>query len=357
MEYREFGKTGLKLSAIGFGGMRLPRDTDAAARMVRRAVALGMNYFETAPEYCGGTSEVSIGKGLKGIRDSVYISTKSSSRSADGLRRDFERSLKKMGVERFDFYHVWCLQRADEVRKVLGKGGALQGLRKLQREGLVDHVGFTSHQPPDEIIRVIGTKEFECVTVSYNLLTRECAKIIPAAVRHGLGMVVMKPLSGGTLATQSDKLRALTRSHTSTEVALRFLLAHKELGTIIPGVSGIEQVEMDARLGGMTDPLSETESRCIERILDEFRYLEEEFCTWCNYCMPCPEGVNIPFILDCRKKVQVYRLLHWARGQYQSLPPEERADRCVECGECEPKCPNQLPIAEQLKEAHGKFSV
>ncbi len=356
MEYREFGKTGVKLSAIGFGGMRLPRDTDAAARIVRRGAELGMNYFETAPEYCGGTSEISIGKGLRECRDRVYISTKSSSRTADGLRRDFERSLKKMDVERFDFYHIWCLQRADEVRKVLGKGGALQGLRKLQSEGLVDHVGFTSHQTPDEIIRVIGTKEFESVTMTYNLLNRDCAKVIPVAVRHGLGIVVMRPLSGGTLATQSGKLRELTRSHTSTEVALRFLLAHRELGTIIPGMSGIEQVDMDARLGAMTDPLSETESRCIERILDEFRYLEDEFCTWCNYCTPCPQGVNIPFILDCRKKVQVYGLLHWARGQYRGLPPEERADHCVECGDCEPKCPNRLPIVERLRETHEKLS-
>ena len=129
-------------------------------------------------------------------------------------------------------------------------------------------------------------------------------------------------------------------------------------GVIWPdGRAAIGQVEMDARLGSMTDPLDETESRCIERILDEFRYLEEEFCTWCNYCMPCPEGVNIPFILDCRKKMQVYKLLHWARGQYQSLPPEERADRCTQCGECETKCPNQLPIIERVEEAHEKLSV
>jgi len=356
MEYREFGRTGLKLSAIGLGGMRLPTDTDQAARIVRRAAELGMNYFETAPAYCSGTSEISIGKGLRGMRDRVHVSTKSSNRTADGLKRDFERSLEKMGVERFDFYHVWCLQSMDEVRKLLARRGALEGLRELQGQGLVDHIGFTSHQPPEEIIRVIETREFECVTISYHLLKRECAKVIPVALRHGLGIVVMTPLGGGTLATQTAKLRELTRSHTSTEVALRFLLAHKELGTIIPGMTSIEEVEMDARLGGMTGPLSETESRSIERILDEFRYLEEEFCTWCNYCMPCPHGVNIPFILDCRKKVEVYRLDHWARGQYQGLPPEERADRCDECGECEPKCPNRLPIVEQLKDTHRRLT-
>ncbi len=314
-----------------------------------------MNYFETSPIYCSGTSELSVSQGLRGMRDRVYISTKSSDRSARGLMRDCERSLKRMGLEKLDFYHIWNISTESEAGRVLQAGGALEGLKRLKSEGLVDHIGFTSHQEPEGIVRMIETAEFETVTVSYHLLKRKAAPALKAAHRHGMGLIIMTPLGGGTLADGMGRLGELPSGRSPAEVALRFLTAHAEVSTVIPGMRTIEEVEVNARVGNAERSLTPEESRSLEKILLGFGDPREDFCTGCDYCMPCPQGVNIPYILECRKKAKLFGLGSWAEELYKSLDPSERAGRCNACGECLERCPQKLLIVDWLREAEEGF--
>lgn len=358
MQYREFGRTGIKLSALGFGAMRLPEDEDYAIEVIRRAFQLGVNYIDTAPGY--GSSERICGKALKGWRDKVYVSTKNPLHdyTVEGWWSRLNASLEAMDIDYIDFYQVVHSIKWQDYEEFLLKAGGMKAIRKAQDQGLIKHVCFSSHDTPENIIKLIDTGEFEGMTVQYNLLDRKNEVAIAHANASGMGVIIMGPVAGGRLAAPSEKIRRLipTPVASNAEIALRFVLANPNVTCALSGMNTIEMVEENAAIASREEALSLEEKRAIEAALAEVQKLSELYCTGCRYCMPCPHGVNIPENFRLMNLHRLYGLTDYARAAYRGLSnpnrPQrgKRAEECVQCGQCEPKCPQNIPIIEQLKE-------
>lgn len=352
MEFRELGRTGKKVSLLSLGCMRLPEDDEEGARVVSRAVDLGINYFETSPWYCNNRSEVKVGMGIKGRRDKVYVSTKckmSPGTTADDVKRSFESSLNRLGVEYVDFFHVWDFREPD-LEAVMG--GGLEALEKLRDEGLIQHIGITSHERNDLIIEMLNTGRFEVVTLAYTMLNRTVEPVIDYASEQKIGVVIMNPLAGGLLATPSEVLSQLVPGTKTSTVAasLRFLMSNPGVSTVACGMTTPAEVEENVGTWASFTPMTEEERTALVEALEHYKALGRQFCTGCNYCHPCPNGVRIARLFAIRNYDIVFGLHEWARQSYARMKQESLPDNCTECGECEKKCPNNIPIIRQLKE-------
>ena len=359
MEYRELGRTGKKVSLLSLGCMRLPEDDEEGAKVVSRAVDLGINYFETSEGYCGGRSEVKLGMGIKGRRDKVYISTKQNIRpdtTADEIKRKFEVSLKRLEVDHVDFYQLWDF-RNPSYDAIMKKGGALDVYEKLRDEGLISHIGATTHDTNENIIDYLNTGRFESVTLTYNMMDRTCEPVIQHVAEKGIGVVIMKPLAGGLLATPSEIMAELVPGQhpSSAAAALRFVMSNPHVTTIPSGMQSITEIEENVRTWADLKPFSQTEISDLVCGLDEYTALGKEFCTGCGYCRPCPSGVKIAHLFRIRNYHKVFGLRDWANRSYRKLDATALPENCTECGECETKCPNDIPIISQLKEVAEMF--
>jgi uncharacterized protein len=371
MIYREFGKTGIKVSTLGFGAMRLPMveiegkkyiDEDKAIPVIHKALELGVNYVDTAPYYCDSLSEITVGKALKGIRHKVYLSTKNPIEDASGehfLER-LEKSLKKLDTGYIDFYHMWGISLKAYEEKINMPDGPLQAALKAKEQGLIKHLSFSFHDKPENMIKIIDTGYFETVLCQYNLLDRANERSIEYAHEKGLGTAIMGPVGGGRLGAPSaviqEMLKGKTRS--TAEMALRFVLANQNVSLALSGMSTIEMVEENAAVASIPGVLTSVELKKVEEMLEENKRLSELYCTGCNYCMPCSQGLNIPHIFKLMNYNRVYGLKDYAKEEYNKLmvpgnKTGKPADACIECGACETKCPQHLRIIHQLKETRA----
>ncbi len=361
MQYREFGKTGKKISALGWGLMRLPQDDAQAIEVIRRGIDLGINYLDTAPGYNNGWSERMLGESIKGYdRGKLYLSTKNplQDNTAAGWRERLEGSLERIGCGYLDFYQVGHGLSWQAYEENFGlPGGGLEAARKAQEEGLFHHMCLSCHDSPENMIRLFETGLFEGMTLQYNLLDRTNEPVIDYAREHGIGICIMGPVGGGRLGFPSERISGVLPDAMAgtPEVALRFVLANPGVTTALSGMNTLEMVEENVAAASRPEPLSADERARIEAMLEENKRLAELYCTGCNYCMPCPNNVNIPENFRLMNLHRVWGLTEHARHGYRHLGPEHRqgwlpASACLECGECEPKCPQKLPIVEQLKE-------
>jgi len=358
LQYRDFGKTGIKLSILGFGAMRLPKDRDEAVHVIQRAFELGVNYLDTALAY--GESELICGRALKGWRDRVYISTKNPLRdnSVEGWWRRLNESMERMGVDHIDFYQVVHSLGWDAYQSFLVNGGGMQAVRKAQDQGMIGHVCFSTHDKPENLIKLIDTGEFAGMTLQYNLLDRVNEPVIAHACANGMGVVVMGPVGGGRLAAPSEQIRKMIPGEvkSSAEIALRFVFSNPNVTTAISGMNTVEMVEENAAIASRESALTVDERRAIEDVLSETRRLSDLYCTGCNYCMPCPNDVNIPENFRLMNLHRLYGITEHARSVYAGMSNPDRPNRgkraedCIECGACEPKCPQKIRIIEQLRE-------
>lgn len=358
MEYRSLGRTGKQVSLLSLGCMRLPENDDEGAKVVRRAAELGINYFETSNWYCDSRSEIKVGMGLKGLRDKVFISTKlkiGPAVTGDDVRRAFEDSLKRLEVDRVDFYQLWDF-RWDDHEAVMKKGGGLDTIEALRDEGLIGHIGMTSHESNEHVIELLDTGRLESVTLSYHLLNREVEPVIEYAGERGIGVVIMTPLAGGLLATPSDVLAEMVGAQNTSNAAgaLRFVMSNPHVSTVPSGMTTVAEVEENVRTWADFKALSAQELTDLAVRLDEYSALGKQFCTACNYCMPCPSGVKIPKLFGIRNRYTIFGLQDSATRSYHRMT-EGLPDACNECGECEVKCPNGIPIISQLKEVAEMF--
>lgn len=368
MNYRDFGNTGVKISSLGFGAMRLPQinidgknvfDVEESIRIIHRSFELGVNYIDTAPYYCDGESEIIVGKALKGWRDKVYLSTKNPIEDASGqhfLER-LEKSLKKLDVEYIDFYHMWGIDLNCFNEKINIKDGALSGALKAKEQGLIKHISFSFHDKAENLPKLIDTGIFETVLCQYNLMDRSNEDAMIRAKEKGLGVVVMGPVGGGRLGAPSETIRNLLpgKVNTSAEIALRFVLSNPNVSCALSGMGTMEMVEENCRLASMDSRLSEREVENVKAAMSENKKLEELYCTGCNYCMPCPHEVNIPLNFQLMNYHRVYGITDYAKDQYSQIGmfdwlKGKKAEECIECGICEDKCPQKLEIRKQLKE-------
>ncbi len=371
MQYRPYGKhEDIQLSTLGFGAMRLPKDDDYAVECMTHAIDLGLNFIDTAmgysagPEGKSGYSEVLVGRALKcRPREELYLSTKNSvgeDCDADVWWEQMEASLTRLDTDYIDFYQVYHgLSWDGYVERFQPAGRGLEAAMKAKDQGLFRHFSFSSHDTPENIMKLIDEGIFESMLVQYNLLDQSNQDAIQYAAEHGMAVFIMGPVGGGRLGMSSEKINELVPDAMSTpELAIRFVLSNPYVTTAFSGMNTIEMVDENCATAARPEPLSADELAGIEQALEENSRLSELYCTGCNYCMPCPQNVGIPQAFSAMNMHRVWGLTEAAKGRYARLGPDSRqgllqADACVECGECEEKCPQNIPIIEQLKETHA----
>lgn len=375
MQYTEFGKTGIKVSRLGFGCMRFPFtevdgkkvfNEEESIRMMHRAMELGVNYFDTAPGYCDTISEIIVGKALKGRRDQVYLSTKYPTEvgTGDDYEKKLEISLKKLDTDYIDFYHFWGISLDTWEKKLDTPDGPLARALKLRDQGVIRHISFSFHDKPENMMEIIrrGQGQLASVLCQYNLLDRANEDAIAFAHEQGLGVTIMGPVGGGRLGAPSQIIQDLLpgKVQSSAEMALRFVMNNPNVNIALSGMSSMEMVEENARVASDMSPLSAEENARIDAMLEENRRLAELYCTGCNYCMPCPKGLNIPEIFKMMNYHRVYGLTDYAKKTYAAIGSGnlkfQNAASCVGCGQCEKKCPQHLHIREQLRVTHDTLS-
>lgn len=357
MQYRPLGKTGLQVSALGLGCMRFdPEKPELAAQIVDEAIASGVNYFETTRGYIQGRCQHLTGPGLKGRSKGLIVSGKGAvneDTTADSFRKEIDLQMEILGVDYLEFYQVGWLSM-DKFEFVTRPNGVIEALDKARGEGIIGHVGFTGHDAPENMIKMIETGIFDSITLVYNLLNRGNAPVINRAGELGVGVVVMCPVGGGMLSRPSAQLQKLSgdESQALPATALQFVLSNPNVSTAVSGMNTLEQLRDNVASVSAFRPMDNADVARAEAILDEFASIGNDFCTACGYCMPCPNGLDIPGNFRLYNYAQVYGLMDWARGRYKRMKVEKRSDSCTRCGECEPKCPNKIAIMDQLAEVH-----
>ncbi|MFA7502773.1 MAG: aldo/keto reductase [Anaerovoracaceae bacterium] len=369
MKQVEYGKTGKKISRLGFGVLRLPYevrenrivyDEESSIDVIRYAIDAGINYFDTAPSYCGKRSQLILGEAIRGRRDEIYLSTKFDTADPD-LEAQFENSLKELGTDHIDFYHFWSMDLSYFADKGLAKNGPLDRMTKLKEQGLIGHIAFSSHDTPENMIEMIRLAEgrFEALLCQYNLLDRRNEPVMAYAKSLGMGVSLMGPMGGGRLGTPTELMDVLPggASVASAETALRFVFSNPNVDIALSGMNTTCMVDENIRTANDPAPLSREERERIQAVADEKKKLSDLYCTACNYCMPCPAGINIPEIFKMYNYHRVYGITDYARAQYGMIGTGgdkdfQNASACVDCGLCEAQCPQKLAIRDELKNTH-----
>jgi len=350
---RPYGQTGEQVSIIGFGGMRFDNlaDIEGNAEIVHYAYEKGINYFDTAPGYGNGKSESIMGAAFKQMdREKIFVSTKSNAATPGALRKDLEASLKRMGVEVIDFFHIWWVTTLEAWRQRVD-GGAVAEAVKAKEEGLIKHLAISSHLPGVELGEVLTEGPLEGVLLGYcaiNFPYRQAA--VELAGRQGLGVVTMNPLGGGLIPQNAERFDFIRTPADDTVVAaaLRFNVSNPNVTCALVGVTTRDHVDQAVAAVENFQPYSAEHIASIrENILEAF----DGLCTGCGYCLPCPEGIDIPKMMDAYNLMALKdaeaakdRLkCHWA------LSPAE-ASVCSRCGVCEERCTQHLPIRDRMKE-------
>jgi predicted aldo/keto reductase-like oxidoreductase len=326
------GKTGLEVSRVGFGGIPIQRLTeDEAVRVVRRCLDLGVTFIDTANAYT--TSEERIGKALAGSsvqREQVVIATKTGARDEATAREHLELSLNHLQTDYIDIWQFHGVSTFEAYEQILGPGGAMEAAREALRAGKIRHIGVTSHSM-DVALKMVPSGHFETIQFPFNFVTREPAdELLPLAREHDMGFIAMKPFAGGMLD--------------DANLAIKWLL---QFDSVVPD-PGIESfAEIEEIVGIVSGPweLTPEEQQEMERVRAE---VGTRFCRRCGYCEPCPESVQISLIMNIRSFWKRFPAERFSTGWIAS--GMETAQNCIECGECEEKCPYLLPIREMIVE-------
>jgi len=380
--YRELGKTGQKVSILGFGCMRLPIsdgnpekiDEPLATKMLHQALDAGVNYMDTAYPYhsasatTGGKSELLVGEVLSdGYRDQVYLSTKLPCwlvQEKEDLNRYLNEQLERLQTDRIDFYLLHGLNH--KTWENLTSLDVHQFLDAALEDGQVEYVGFSFHDESEVFKAIADSYPWSFAQIQYNYMDQDFQ-----AGKDGLeyiktrdmGSVIMEPLRGGCLTRnipseiQSIWDQAPTK-RTLAEWGLRFLWNQEEVDLVLSGMSTMEQVEENLRIAdeGYANSLTSEELDIIQEVREAYQARIHVGCTACGYCMPCPEGVDIPLNLNLLNDVYIYQNLDKPSGNYSFLSAKKMsAAYCTLCGECEEKCTQKIPIREYLKEAAETF--
>ena len=350
---KPYGKTGKQVSVIGFGAMRFdnPADIDTNAEIVLYAQQRGITYLDTAPGYCDDHSEDIVGAAIKQMKPGSFtVSTKSFASKGDDIRASLEKSLKRLNVEKIDFFHIWCILnlQAWEGRKA---GGAVAALQKAKEEGLIGHVVVSSHMGGDDLAKMLGEGVFEGITLGYcaiNFPYRDAG--VQAAHRMGMGVAAMNPLGGGIIPQNAERLSFLCGPNDDSVVqaALRFVVSQPGISTALVGFTTKQHVdEAIAAVENFQPYTAEHVEKVRKNILGCF----DGLCTGCGYCLPCPQGVPIPQLMDVYNLTQLGDPKPWeinGRMKWHWNIPFESAAACSLCGACEDNCTQHLNIRERL---------
>lgn len=335
MEYRVLGKTGLKISRLGLGGIPIQRiDAQGTRVLVHQLMEAGVNYIDTARGYT--VSEEYLGFALEGIRDRFVLATKSMARTREAMEKDIRTSLSNLRTDHIELYQVHNPSMA-QLEQVMGEGGALEALLEAREQGRIGHIGLTAHSL-EVFEKTLTLPWVETIMFPYNIVETQGRDLVQRCAEQNVGFIAMKPLAGGAIEDAS--------------LAMRYLVSDPAVTVVIPGMADPKEAEQNLSAAADTSPLTADEQTRMQAIRDT---LGTQFCRRCNYCAPCTVGINIPSVFLFQGYLDRYGLADWARGRYETLPV--KASACVECGACETRCPYSLPIRQMLKDAARKFGA
>lgn len=336
MESIRLGRSGLQVSRVGFGGIPIQRlDENDAVRVVRRALDLGVDWIDTAHGY--GTSEQRIGKALKGRdRSAVRVFTKGPATDPESIRRQVELSFERLGIDVIDLYQFHFVKSAEAWQQMLSNG-TVDVVLRMKSDGRIRHIGASAHSP-GAAHAVVTHPAIDVLQYPFNVIMAGDAKtraVLDDCVSRDVGFIAMKPFGGGVL--------------TDADLCIPFLLQYPRI-VLDPGFERTEQVEQVVSIAEKPATLTDRQNELIRELRDE---LGTRFCRRCGYCEPCPEGVNISFAMNLPS--------FFKRFPEERLMAGSFADRaatysgCTDCGQCEEKCPYELPIREMMREAMDHY--
>ncbi len=329
MEYKVLGKTNLKISTLGFGGIPIQKTTaEDTKALVHYLMEQGVNYIDTARGYT--VSEEYIGYALRGIRDKFILATKSFGRTKAAMEQDIATSMKNLRTEYIDLYQVHN-PSPSELERVIAPGGALEALQAAKKAGKIGHIGITLHSL-ELFQKALEYDWVETIMFPYNIVETQGQDLIARCGEKNIGFIAMKPLAGGAID--------------NAPLALRFIRQNPHVCVVIPGMATIHEAQQNIRHGADQSPLSPQEQGKIEEIR---KALGTNFCRRCNYCAPCTAGIPISAVFLMEGYYNRYDLKDWAVTRYQGLA--HKASECVDCGLCESRCPYNLPIRQMLKKS------
>ncbi|KAF5089219.1 Aldo/keto reductase family protein [anaerobic digester metagenome] len=371
MLYRELGSTGEKVSILGFGAMRLPVldgqydkiDFERTKELLHHAVDCGVNYVDTAHPYHNGESEKVLGELLKdGYREKVHLATKLPSwkiQKREDMDFYLEEQMERLQTDHIDFYLLHSLKK--DYWENLKSLGVLEFLDHAVADGRIKYTGFSFHDEIDLFFEIVDSYKWDVCQVQYNIADENYQAGIDGiryASSQGIGVIVMEPLRGGSLVNGiPSEVQELWNEapvkRSPAEWALRFLWDKNEINTVLSGMNTVEQLEENLKIAeaGVPESLTQDERDIIREVRRVYHQRMKVLCTECGYCMPCPEGVNIPGNFKHFNSAHIYNDVENARMNYYGLLNEkERASNCTQCGECEWTCPQMIDIKGTLKE-------
>jgi predicted aldo/keto reductase-like oxidoreductase len=381
MQYRNFGKLDFKVSALGFGAMRLPTEGSVnsgdrlsnniveseAISMIRYAIDQGVNYIDTAYGYHKGCSEIVVGKALKdGYGDKVKLATKSPMwliNESEDFDRLLDEQLNKLQTDHIDFYLLHGLSR-DRWRNTVLKLDIIKRAEAAKQEGKIKHLGFSFHDEEDAFIEIVdGYDKWDFCQIQYNYMdidNQAGIKGLKYAASKGLAVVIMEPLLGGRLSNPPQDVQAILdengANRTSSYWALEWLWNQPEVSVVLSGMSNMQQVEdnlVSADHSGV-GLFGSKDFNIIERVRQRYSERTVIPCTGCSYCMPCPNNVNIPRNFELYNESVAHDDVEGSRLVYNNFLGEaNRAAACISCKLCEEKCPQSISISEWMPKVHS----
>lgn len=373
MKYKTLGITKEKVSILGMGCMRLPTrdntpmspniDEIHTSKMIEYAIENGVNYFDTAYPYHSGNSEIIIGNILKNYqRNSFFLATKSPVwliNSKGDFSKFLYEQLNKLKTDYIDFYLLHSLDNNRWNNRIL-KHDVLKELEDAKQKGLIKHLGFSFHDSFNTFKHIIDSYDkWEFCQIQYNYMDIEnqaTYKGVEYAFKNNLGIIIMEPLRGGRLANPPENAKSLIENYklklSPVEWSMKWLWSHKEISIVLSGVSNLEQLKNHIDFINNTSDFSfsKDDSSFIEELRKSFLNRIKIDCSKCNYCLPCPNGINIPRNFELYNDVFIYENPIPPRITYQRFMLDtEKASNCIECKECESKCPQKLEICDLLK--------
>ncbi len=369
---KQFSTVDKNPSLLGFGCMRFPKldpdkpdiDEDLATRMLDEAYQAGVNYYDTAYPYHQGLSEKFLGKVMKKYpRDTFHLATKMPGwlvKNVEDAKRIFNEQLENLQTTYFDFYLCHALSKKGfEVYKL---PGVMDFLYQMKKEGKIKHLGFSFHDTPDVLEEIIHTFEWDFVQLQLNYLDwdfQNAKRQYEIVKNYGVPVIVMEPVRGGTLATLSEEASAIFKQarpdQSVASWAIRYAASKEQVMLVLSGMSDLEQTRDNIKTMSNFEPITDKDQLVIDEALKVFLEKNTVPCTNCKYCMPCPEGVDIPAIFRIYNQYAINKYERQFVNEYEALGEDKMADLCVVCGQCMQHCPQSIEIPSRLQEIHQLY--